>query len=421
MVWPERLAPYGLDTFMYREWEDETRRGFQAAIAAKVANGEFVELPGALGKEVVAVDVEANGEKLRWIKFLRIDAFGEKHPCKRSRIYGDLQDKLDRLLPTSVPKQLLRLVMARIHMEDKASGTTIDWRSIHHRASRQLWKDTSVWEALEKDLQAKASETSFGESLTAQQQSWPRKYDRTDRYRQRVRDRVTVKKRFLETMPEAMSIWLVDRNEKTFGFHHASGIQDAYGSEVLRRIKEDLHTYFSVEPPRLPDAHRHPFHDELLEQRPQFAKGRGFSGCAHIGHWHMTGYEEAEVSRDAVKSKDSRPLTSHTEKLLHQLLKNSCGHITRAIDLWFGVVDPEMRDRYKRVFRETSEYCGLSTTEEELACLRAFLLNVKTESHVDSKDWKHGYAWMTPFGDFTGKCLVSGVHCNIDSLITTLL
>lgn len=404
LIWPERLAPYGLNPSAHREWEDDTRKSFKAA---KLASGEFVNLAGTLGKEVVAVDVTVNGKKLRWMKFLRIDAFGDELPCRKSRIEGDLKNKLDRLLPSSVPKQLLQLVMARVHMEVKTSGAIIDWRSIHNKALRELWDDTSVWGALEAGLQAQITDSPFKASLTALQGGWPRKYCKTDHYRQRVRDRVTVQDNFLETMPEATSIWLVDRNEKTFGFHHGSGIREAYGSEVLQRIKDDIRVYFSVEPPRLPDAHRHPFHDELLEKRPQSVKGCGFSGCAHIGHWHMTGYEEAEVSRDAITTKDSRPSTAHAEKLLRQLLRNSCGHVTRAIDLWFGVVDPEMRDRYKRVFRESSEYCGLLTTEEELACLRAFLLDVKAESHVDSKDWKQGYAWMTPFGNYTGEFSVT--------------
>ena len=148
------------------------------------------------------------------MKFLRVDAFGDNHPCKRSRIDGDLQTKLDRLLPRSVSKQLLRLVMARIHMYDKVSGATIDWRSIHNRALRQLWDDIDVWQALEKELQALTTAPLACRSLIAQLQSWPRKYNQTDRYRQRVHDRATAENVFLERMPKATSTWLVDKIEK---------------------------------------------------------------------------------------------------------------------------------------------------------------------------------------------------------------
>ena len=39
---------------------------------------------------------------------------------------------------------------------------------------------------------------------------------------------------------------------------------------------------------------------------------------------------------------------------------------------------------------------------DELFPLRAILVNTHTEPHVDKDDWVGGWAWLAPFGAFTG-------------------
>lgn len=416
LVWPKQLEAFGLNPDKYQQWEDNTRAEFQTAVELKVASGDHLYLPWALGRETIAVDVKVGQRALRWVQYLRIDAFGDSHPCAASGINLELQARLDALLPETPSKDLIEYTMATIYTADKESKTKVDWRVIYNRALERLWDDIEGWNALEAESAARKTDVEFLKTLGTLRQSWPGNYNQTDRYRERRRGRFAAGQNLLYMMPEDTILWLVDKNGKTFGFHHPTAIQEAYGDEAVKRIFSNIETYFSVEPPRLPDAHRHPFHKEFLTANPQFQKDNGgFSGCAHIGHWHMTGYEDSEVSPDAIRTKDSRPASAHAEKLLHQLLKHACGHVTRVVDRWFGVVDPVLRARYKRVYKESSEYCGLPTSEEEIACLRAFLLRVQTESHTDLRDWKHGYAWMTPFGDFTGKTLAIA-HLSVPSI-----
>ena len=61
-----------------------------------------------------------------------------------------------------------------------------------------------------------------------------------------------------------------------------------------------------------------------------------------------------------------------------------------------------MPDRYRAVFEKSPDFVKMVTTNRKLVSLRAYLCSVQTEYHVDLKDWEGGYAWMTPFGEFTG-------------------
>lgn len=157
---------------------------------------------------------------------------------------------------------------------------------------------------------------------------------------------------------------------------------------LCKKITEDIRIIFSLEPPRLPDAHRHPFHKDFLTKNPRFGKDEGFSGVSHIGHWHMTGYDKIS---NILKTADSFGHSSTCDQLLNQFMHHACGHVTRAVDLAFGIVDSELRDRYRKVFENSPQYARMSTAEREFTCLRAFLCNLQTESQLDEKDWKGGY------------------------------
>jgi hypothetical protein len=55
--------------------------------------------------------------------------------------------------------------------------------------------------------------------------------------------------------------------------------------------------------------------------------------------------------------------------------------------------------------KNVGDRLAAQTFDEELFAYQALLINVLTEPHVDHKDWTKGWAWLTPFGDYTGGLL----------------
>jgi hypothetical protein len=55
--------------------------------------------------------------------------------------------------------------------------------------------------------------------------------------------------------------------------------------------------------------------------------------------------------------------------------------------------------------KNAGDRLAAQTFEEELFAYRAFLINVLTEPHMDHLDWTKGWAWLTPFGNYTGGLL----------------
>ena len=93
----------------------------------------------------------------------------------------------------------------------------------------------------------------------------------------------------------------------------------------------------------------------------------------------MPGHDESEISNNILKTKDSFGHSSTCDQLLHQFMHHASGHVTRAVDLAFGVVDPTMQDRYRAVFENSPDFVKMSTVDRELISLRAYLCNVQTE------------------------------------------
>ncbi|KAH0558486.1 hypothetical protein GP486_004856 [Trichoglossum hirsutum] len=83
-----------------------------------------------------------------------------------------------------------------------------------------------------------------------------------------------------------------------------------------------------------------------------------------------------------------------------------CRHIHHEWQLIsFQIVDKRIRDAYRMAFDLLSPGVMIYSTKntgEELFPLRAILINSLTEKHVDSGDWKGGWAWLGIFGKFTG-------------------
>ncbi len=101
--------------------------------------------------------------------------------------------------------------------------------------------------------------------------------------------------------------------------------------------------------------------------------------------------------------------------LVRQLLM-SLGNVTRSIHALFGAIDKDFRELYEEAFAkipvDRRHYFSTDMPRVEnrrsafrgkdIFSYRALLVNLWTRPHRDTNDWKEGWAWIAPFGDFSG-------------------
>ena len=79
--------------------------------------------------------------------------------------------------------------------------------------------------------------------------------------------------------------------------------------------------------------------------------------------------------------------------------------MTRVLDFWFGVWDPDLRSEYRRIYAESPRFARLPPTNdghEETYCLRVSVCNRPTDEHEDSRDMKKGLTGLVQLGEFKG-------------------
>ncbi|KAI9776692.1 MAG: hypothetical protein M1839_009419 [Geoglossum umbratile] len=190
-----------------------------------------------------------------------------------------------------------------------------------------------------------------------------------------------------------------------------NGLEVAYGHEEAERYKANttynLREYARSQPPPAVEDCRHIHHAWWVEKNPHLQPPDGRCGVLHWGTWPELGKKKGAIwSRDTIKGGTrSNPQDGAYAMRYRMETMKSLGPLTKAIDLLFQVVDKCTRNAYHAAFDLLSPGARIHSTEnanEELFPLRAILINSLTEEHVDSGDWKGGWAWLGIFGKFTG-------------------
>ncbi|PUU82146.1 hypothetical protein B9Z19DRAFT_1121178 [Tuber borchii] len=89
---------------------------------------------------------------------------------------------------------------------------------------------------------------------------------------------------------------------------------------------------------------------------------------------------------------------SYIKKALLPLFKDM-GAITRAQRILLAAIDLECLQEYEKILGKCLDHrTSFETDEQECFTLRACLVNVFTEPHVDGRDVKNGWASMYPLG-----------------------
>ncbi len=128
-------------------------------------------------------------------------------------------------------------------------------------------------------------------------------------------------------------------------------------------------------------------------------------GTDHYGHWHARGHQHDPI----VETADSVDLKGAAIKqLLYQFLHYTGGSITRVLDFRFGVWDPELREEYRRVYRESPRFARLPPTNDchdETYILRVVISNRPTDEHIDGDYRKKGLNGLCQIGKFQGAAM----------------
>ncbi|KAI9773295.1 MAG: hypothetical protein M1839_002155 [Geoglossum umbratile] len=217
--------------------------------------------------------------------------------------------------------------------------------------------------------------------------------------------------RFYEPIPPDTIFIAQDKHGRNILAVFPNGLEVAYGHEEAERYKANttynLQEYARSQPPPAVEDCCHIHHAWWAVKNPHLQPPDGRCGVLHWGTWPELGKKKGPVwSRDTIKGGTrSNPQDGAYAFRYRMETMKSLGPLTKVIDLLFQIVDKRTRDAYRAAFDLLSPGATIHSTKnanEELFPLRAILINSLTEEHVDSGDWKGGWAWLGIFGKFTG-------------------
>ncbi|KAH0562470.1 hypothetical protein GP486_002837 [Trichoglossum hirsutum] len=190
------------------------------------------------------------------------------------------------------------------------------------------------------------------------------------------------------------------------------GLEIAYGPEAAAQLIDDIshniREYAHSQPPPAVHDVRHTHHRSWVQENPEFQGSQGRCGVYHWGVWPELGHQHDVVpTKDTLKGGTRSNTNDGSYAFAYRIdTMKSFGPLTKAIDLLFLIIDSKLRQAYRKAYRRLRSAAKILTTtdspDDELFPLRAVLVNTHTEPHVDKDDWVGGWAWLAPFGTFTG-------------------
>jgi hypothetical protein len=134
-------------------------------------------------------------------------------------------------------------------------------------------------------------------------------------------------------------------------------------------------------------------------------------GVYHIGYRCKTGDPNGRDTPGPTKDSPGKrvPDDGHVYHQLAKLRYSALGACTEISKFFFQILDPALLQQYIRVADEVSELESIpfgTRRSGEPFVMRALLVNFMTNEHKDTGDWRHGYAFLLPLGEFEGGDLV---------------
>ena len=202
-----------------------------------------------------------------------------------------------------------------------------------------------------------------------------------------------------------------DKNAKILLFLDPQAIPWSYNEDIHQRMTTDTHEFYSKTkwPNPKSSNRRHVSQWAHLKDNPAIKPW--WCGSDHYGHWHAEGHSHYPI----LEIRDSINLNATQRQLLLQFLKYTGGPMTRVLDFWFGVWEPELRQRYRNIYANSPEFSRLPPVNEdhpETYCLRVSVCNRPTDEHRDQNDMKGGLTGLVHLGDFEGMLPdLKGMRC----------
>ncbi|KAI9865740.1 MAG: hypothetical protein M1830_006049, partial [Pleopsidium flavum] len=369
--------------------------------------------------ESTTLKFEWEGQEVEWEVFHKID-MSLKDIRANSGIQSRVDKQVEELMPPGPPQCVIEWVMATTYAQEKArkrsaqksrkkaSGKSkalsqsdlvkklarrkAKWLERWLDALGLLWHQETTWPLLLE--QYENGDNTMGLALGKVVANMPK--DAIDPYRQFDRDRIAGEHESILRTVTGIYV-AVDKDWKVLAFMFPKALDYFYnGPEIRERVDADLTSYAYYEPPFQPDPQRHRNNKYWIKQNPHFAKPNGVHGTYHMGCWQVQGHGNDPI----VETHDSLPDHVHVARLQKELMRGAMAVLTQPVSFLYGVVDPQDRAEFVDVQQKT--FLSAPVADDDPFTLRAWLHNVKTESHLDSGDWIKGLAFLATTGAYEG-------------------
>ena len=413
---------------VFKDREGKDWKVFESLIYEEImaAKAHAPSLEKVDGDEVEVWEFEWRGHKVRWEKFVNIDWSKEK-PFEHSSIRKRLEERRapwEKKTPQASEKaRQMALAAHYFEMKPKDKFTKITnnfslpkeniddvcakiWSGTLE-AQQERWSDyenkhdeiIKTKPTHEKGTRPKTLE----EHLVLVIASWKGwgeiKEDRA--WKNQKNKYAAENEGMLRRTPKDAIYIAVDQNDRLIIFLFPKAIQHAFKHEswVKERMETDTrHLYSHLKKPNPKGNKRH-----ISENAdPEEDDPRPHPGSEHYGHWHATGQQHIGI----VETGDSHGASAIQRQAILHFLENTGGTMTKVLDFWFGVWEPELRERYRKVYEDSPKFARLPPTNKdypETYCLRVVVCNRPTDEHNDKHDWRGGLTGLVHLGEFSGR------------------
>lgn len=409
-------AEYPVSDNSLQEWLAHEREARKQLDAARLEAAPETDGSG----EIETQKYVYRGRRVYCEKFLNID-WKSKKPTKNSNLLAALNDSLscwaaENAGPSDKAAQYttaMALMKKGVKKGVKKGSSKISkpletaevaYETLYASGSGSWLKVEQESDALNESGELESEEGKLW-YLKKVQENW-KKWKVTDKTFLNNRNRyASTTEGILRAPPENELYLALDKNDRIFIFLDPEGLSQAFDEHVLVRMLDDTKLFYSpsLKVPNPKGNKRHLSQKLHMELNPYLNEKE--CGSEHYGHWHARGQSSVGPMFETA---DSLVKGAALKQLLLQYLHYTGGSITRVLDFWFGVWDPELREEYRRVYRDSPRFARLPPTNDghdETYTLRVIIANRPTDEHVDKEDWEKGLTGLCQIGEFKGAAM----------------
>lgn len=371
------------------------------------------------------------------IKFEDVDTLAAGSSYSASKVSKLIERKISKAIGDQLDLRVEHWVTAHVllSMAGQIEGRTEDyWKKARGLAQQQLHLNRDLEGEVQKQMANGMSggDAAFSKILELVTQGCPRKT--FNPYHQARRDEYAVANGLFYKVRNTDIVLVLDKSDNTILFQCTEVFEKLLTRAIQKAVVKDFETYSSLVPVPTPDMTRHGLHwiDWLLQRPeldfrnhkndPRLAKSgeplkvlslhRQTAKLANLGVYHIgyrckTGDPNGRDTPGPTKDSPGKrvPDDGHVYHQLAKLRYSALGACTEISKFFFQILDPALLQQYISVADEVNKLESIpfgTRRSGEPFVMRALLVNLMTNEHKDTGDWRHGYAFLLPLGDFEG-------------------